>query len=413
MVTSIMTRVNFDVFEKIVEFCDIDSAINLILASHDFHDLYQSGSVYIQRALALKICNKYGISFLESVFESFDQKCRSMMYKEMFYLHSVLKDTDTGSFGGVLRTMAPRVTKSNALLFEHCLASCEFQFWPTTAYTKIYKKKISTDDLEDILINGSEIARQSTMSNFFIPTGVLAHVICVLLEKYSSRIGRRLDIGVRIMECVRYFFVKNITHFDTESKIYLTQILEAVIEHRQYQLLSSIFLEKRKYNIQIDYNRLINKAVELDDIDLLETVFSENRLECVRKHNDENADERESQQVSLTNIVIDPRSLAEMISRGRFITLSFVLSNMIGNGINSIRYIEGICRGLDLLFKQGPDPDVDNTKFIARNLHKIHNMTLLLSVDNRMFINKHLVVLQRRRDIKDIFTLINPRQFHI
>jgi hypothetical protein len=379
--------VNFDVLENIVQFCDIDSSINLMLSSKKIYYLYQAGEMYLRKIICKKICERYGLSFL--VFSE-------PICKELFYLHSVLKRMEDYTFGDILRCLAPRVTKGNHLLFSYCVSACDFQFWPKQHYIKFRPRYLSTRDLEYVLVHGNASAYKIVFGELFIPSGMLAQCIKTMLRSlYEKTCNDEHKLRYKIVDFINHTLAKNHMHFNAENRIYYRDILKSVVIYHQWEIMKSTLVLQRKYEIPFDYDYMINEAVKVDDLHIIKILFAENRLHMTK--------------YPLTDIKIRPESVVRLFSCGELNSLSYILSYMIGNTINMTEYVESICHGLDVLFESKGWPQMTVT------LRKTNVVSQHLTTDNRIFINKHLVLLQRRYGVpdKDIFMLINPRQQHV
>jgi hypothetical protein len=383
-----MTRsVNFDVLENIVRFCDIDSSINLMLSSKKVYCLYQAGHTYLQKIICKKICERYGLSFM---------LLSEPICKELFYLHSILKKQEDYTFGDILRCLAPRVTKANHLLFSYCVSACDFQFWPKQHYIKFRPRYLSTRDMEHILIRGNAHAYKIMLSDMFIPSGVMSQCIKMMLRSlYEKTCHDEHHLRYKIVEFINYTICKNHMHYNAENRIYFREILKSIIHFHQWEILKSTLVLKRKYEIPFDYNYMINEAVKVDDLHIIKILFAENRLDMTK--------------YPLTDIKIRPESIVRLFSCGELNSLSYILSYMIGNMVNTTEYVESICHGVDVLFESKNGGNIINL------LYKMNVVSQHLTTDNRIFINKHLTLVQRRYNFtdKDIFLLINPRQHHI
>ena len=385
-VNTMNMTVNFDVLENIVDFCDIDSSINLLLSSKKIYYLYQSGQSYLRKIICKKICERYGLSFLI---------LSEPICKELFYLHSVLKNKNDYTFGDILRYLSTRVTKANHLLFSYCVSACDFQFWPKQHYIKFRPRYLSTRDLEYVLIHGNTTAYKIILAEMFIPSGIMSQCIKIMLRSlYEKTSYDEHRLRYKIIDYINYTICKNHMHFNQENKIYFRDILKWIIHYRQWEILKSTLVLKKKYDIPFDYNYMINEAVKVDDLHIIKILFAENRLEMTK--------------YPLTDIKIRPASIVRLFSCCELNSLSYILSYMIGNQINTTEYIESICHGADVMFESKPGPHIINT------LYKLNVISHHLTTDNRIFINKHLTLLQRRYDFadKDIFLLVNPRQQH-
>lgn len=366
--------VNFDVLEHIIRCCDVESSISLLYSSKIFYTVYLSGQFYIQRIICEKICEKYDLGF----FVDSEDIC-----KELMYLHTVIKNKESYTFGEILRALCPRVTEENGLLFTHCISACKLKFWPTDSKNKKRNdmRIISTTDLEYILFCGNELACDIILSELFIPTGIISHCIINLLNRMSLYDKQNIQYEqyiykFKITKYLNYMISNNSSHFDMENTVYFDEIVQSIIEHNQFTLLTPVIALKRKYKLSFDYNTILNRAVQLDNISVFRLLFAENRLDMSDQ--------------PLTNIIITPESLQSLISIGHLYSLSYILSYILGSRINQRGYIKGICEGLNRLFSR------ESEDFIFRNIYKLGILSAHLTTDNRVFINKHLTLLQWR-----------------
>lgn len=406
-----MNKLNYDTFVYIVSFLDPRSIINLILSSKHTYNLYMLNKTYINGILANKILTYLDLNISHQ--QIIKHKQRNEIYLQLNQLFELANVYKRNRFSNFLMLLS-YISKNCTFLFEKILNLCVFKFW-VKQYDMHDKTVISTGDMEFMLIYGNKKITNTILLTNYIPAGVLSYVIryLITLENHNQQIHPRLIylfghkrasmlvskynftsnlLFYKITKFFRYIIYKNTP--DSENKMYINDIFISLIQFNKLDIFNEIIIYKRQFMIPFDYQLLINKALEYDNINILKILTYEYKFDLSHEL---------ITSVNKVNIKIEAKSVQKMITVGEFRCIKFVLGNFLGNYINTHNYISHICEGLTDLFAK---IELDMSTF--SKLKRFNHIAFYLTLDNRILINKHLTILQKRLNPdfnQDVFLL--------
>lgn len=172
--------------------------------------------------------------------------------------------------------------------------------------------------------------------NWIVPSRTIYHIMYAMIkERAEGNTGK-------LKALIDYFLMKyHFPSFNYGDKSYFYYMLDVLMEYNP-DLFMYMFEKKSKYNFKLDYNHLINKAITIDDPILLTRIHMEQLHDLNRLGGD----------TLQSMIVIDPRSIRDMIEKGEFRCLRYILKYMLDKYINAPAYMLQICTGLQNLHER-------------------------------------------------------------
>lgn len=437
-----MVILNFDTLEHIIHFCDIQSIYNFLTSSKKIYEIYLSNKNCIDRIISKKILKYFKIKFSEkSIYHHILYNKNSfIVHKQICYLYkknSYLNNNnsnDNRRIADHIKTLInitneptlfndfennnlnnnynhicklSNIISDNNQLFNFLLEQCSFKFWiKEKDSTNI--NILSSNDVEYILTNGTIYMANSILNKFYISPGIISQCILSLIEQHN--LFDEITVSTKINKYLNYFIVKNFQKlslktqfvnpyyiFDTETDMYFHEIILTLIRYNKINILESILLLKRKYRLRFNYDILFNYAIETDNLKILKILYKENRLDCF------NSDEFNYD--NNFNINISNHTITLFFEKGTLKSFSFILNHNLFNNINN--KINYICNGLTQYFYKINNTYIFDNKnssilkrmSVLKTMQRFNQIAPLLTANNRLFINKHLNLLQIRAGI--------------
>jgi hypothetical protein len=424
--------VNFHTLEHIITFCDIESIYNLLLINKGVYSIYIEHKYYIDKIISAKILKQFRIG----IDSNNQQLCKNAsVNKQLCYLYkknsakfycriadhliiltNILKDPELFN--------DKDDSNDNTVLFKYLLEKCVFKFWiKEKDFTNI--NVLSIYDVEYILTNGSIYMADILFGKFYIPAGIITQSIITLLSLPISCSDIETIKITKIHRYMKYFITKNFQRlslksqlvnpfyiFRSEINMYFHEILFSMIKYDRLKILESIIIFKRKYNLYVNYDKLVNYAVVNDNIKILKMLYREYYIESYnQKTNIENINDIDSEDTeyfnnyNYNNLKLSNETIVTFFENGSLKCLNFLLHKDILRPIGS-ELITVICEGITKFFQKTNDLFARNKKEnLLRNSHiqntitKMNYMSQYLSDNNKLIINKHLNILQLKHKI--------------
>lgn len=425
-------NLNYDTLVYIISFLDPKSIFNLLLTNKSIYNIYLENQSYINVIIADKIIKEIGINVISNnlIKQIISHKNRKQICLQLNQLYELCTVYKRNRFSNYL-VLLSYISENCTFLFDKIMNLCIFKFW-SNQLDYFDKTLMSTSDIEFILIYGNKKMMNSMLLTNYIPSGVFSYVIRYLLTLQKNKTTNKTSpcklltgivsakkanyiysnykniifdcnpdfINYKINKYFKYIIYKN--YYNTENKMYMNDILNSVILFNKSELFAKFFSYKNQYKLHFDYQLLINKAIQHDNLPILKLLIKEYTQENINENN------------TSSKIMIEPKSIYYLVSKGDFNSLRYILKYILGNYINANKYIYSICEGLTDLFVTLEQANSNTTTYtnhpnsVYNKIKKINYLSFYLNLDNRVLINKHLLILQKRLYItneSDIFLL--------
>lgn len=429
-------NLNFDTLEHILNFCDIQSIYNFLISSKKIYQIYLSNKNYIDRIISKKILEHFNLNFTgNNVYKHILYNKNSfIVHKQLCFLYKKNGNFDDHRIADYLKTLINIINEptlfnesndsnhnynlqNDTQLFNFLLDKCNFKFW-IKEKDSTNRNILSSNDIEYILIHGSIYIVNNILSKFYISSGIITQCISTLITQHN--ISDEIHVITKIHKYIKYLVVKNFQKlslktqlvnpyyiFDTETDMYFHEIIMILIKHNKIKIIEGILLLKRKYKLQINYDKLINYTVELDNIKILKMLYKENRLDYFNSRESEH----EIIYSSNFNVKVSNYTITTFFELGTLKSLPFIINNnLFGNINNKITFI---CNGLTRYFNhinntyifENKNSSILKKTAIIKMMQKLDYITSRLTPNSRLFINKHINLLQIRAGMYNPFLL--------
>lgn len=345
-----MECINFDTFYNIIKFLDVLSIRNFILSSKNLKEYHNKHIDYI-------ISNK--------ILDLFQLKSNSFSLDlefnlELNKIYNNCSSTDSIEDIIIFLFNNGVVQEYNDKLIIYLINVCyEHTIFINYTYNYNNKYAFSFESIEYLLVYSNESIFEHILKTYnekiqmIILKKVLSHILYITNE-FNFKVKLLVD------------YILKSTAFDLYFDTHFLSLLIELIQYNKHELLVYIF--KHKKHIFNNYHKLINCAIQCDNIQILELLYT-NFM-------------NESSEI----IIIQPITIELMCELGKFETFPFILLTFIGQSINNGQYILAILNGLKTFFIQKE----------YNNFNISFNLSILmkyLSIENKKTIydelNKH------------------------
>lgn len=305
-----METINFDIFCNIIKISDVLSIRNLILSSKNIYNTYKYNNICIDNIISRKILI------------AFDVPIYGLEYSKNIniQLNNILNNCSISDpIEEIILYLVNKNDNSSNTLIRHLLNISNKSIQCRSNYNTKYI--LSYECIEYLLLVCDDDTTFFILKTFKIQIFILRKVLSNLIFD---------DLSIKVKMIIDYILKQqhNKVVLHEIGNTSLTMLLIELIQYDKKNIITYFFSEKIKYNIYINYTKLINCAIQQDEIYILELLYKYNK----------------------DNIIIHPISLELLCEYGKFDTLPFILNILIGDLINANRYIKAIGNGLNTFF---------------------------------------------------------------
>jgi hypothetical protein len=372
----------YDILENILYFSDINSIKNLFLTCKVSNQIYEKNDKHIKYIIIKQVLDYFNITPHSSLFKC---KCKDLKTFLCIQLQSIYTRyynerliTIPDILIYILQQQQKHIIlyeksynklndKHYSALFEYLLSSCSIDYNKYTfeTYTPPIRNYITYHDLKYILLSTSNInIIQLVLKKYKIIDSELLHEVIYNIVTYYYYDNINSDKKLKLF--INYYIYKKcFKYMNNEDNQYFHKILGHVISLRNSNsklLLDDIFAKQKKYNIQLNYQFLINKCLEFDNIECIKSIF-------------------EYSKYIYTSNSIDTFILYNFMCIGEFNTILYII-NILNDSLNSIIYLNTIKKGLLVLSS--------NVTFDKNNLSKLKLLNTVLSTKNQNIIQQYI-----------------------
>lgn len=338
----------FDILNILIKKLNVNDIINLILTNKQTYNIYVLNNIYINKIIIQKIFEyfKFNTKLIRNMIGKISHTeicniskivCKKYNY---FKRHMFCYKSDFIIF------MLENNIYSD-ILFDFYTSACKFvSYVNENSHIKIIRYNDSNDNC-DVFENQTCIEE---VISFYDMTYILEKSdydqLKLLFKKFSIPIMMVSDIiqttlkmniyeeRDKIKLCIDYiFYTYCFKTINNNVKRIINYIVIYIVYHKQTSLLK-YFLQKKNYynyNNLLDYQYIINKCIEYQDITHLELLLKENTHDKIN---------------SKTFVIINDKIIMKLCKEGSFDYLKYIIDSLLGVYINSNLYIESICEGL-------------------------------------------------------------------
>lgn len=371
---------NFDIIYNIILLSDVKYIRNFLLTSKNIYKYKQLYSFdksisCIDSVICNKIKKCYG---LES--KIYNLEYNSDIIKQ---LNSIYSNFTT--YENIEKIIIYISYKQNSDIFVKylinvCNSNCKFI--RNTKNNQIQLNNIrytfSYESMEYLLSYASLDVFKHILNMYTIPIIILKKVLSFIII-YTKNIDIKIKI---IIDNILRGQHNNIILHDI-GLTHFTSLLLELIQYHRYDIMYYIFSQKNNYNIYFNYNKLVNCAIQVDNLDLLDLVYSNYSIDNFKILNVLYSDyplTNNQYNNQLQRIIIQPISIELMCEIGQFNTVQYMLNKLLGSTINAYKYINSISKGLNTFIIQ------NNNNNIILQSDKFSYLLSYLTQENQEFI---------------------------
>jgi hypothetical protein len=319
-----------EIFEYITCYLESNSTINLLHSSPVFYSKY-AYNPYIINKILNQILEDLNIKLpISSIYSQVDSKEQRLIFNDMVSISLYFSHLQKYSFGiGDLITFLVDRNKRHCtsyVLFEHLLV----QMNKTSCNPRI--RRIHGLDCNQVssLI---EMCDNHQLSLIFEQIVVPKNVICTSIKNLLSESTNANELK-KLKQCIRYFLIKssfgNRRNSNYSNDYFLSDILTEIVKFNQVELMDYILKKRDFLHIYFDYSQIVLRCIELDRIEMLNTLIIEHNCTFGSK-----------KPLFITGNVIN-----SVVERGSFKMLYWIVDNLLGKMINLNVYINCITSAL-------------------------------------------------------------------
>lgn len=313
-----MSILTADVSLYLFEFLEIQDVKNLLLSSKTFGYLYFSDKDLLKRIVWRKL-----VDYSCEVFPGLKLPLRCSDEQLFLSLSRLQHHFDKKGVHPLLYLESLCVSESHKDLFRLLCRNISC------------RKMLHEKHVDNLLLLCHSELLGIILCNWLVSSRSIYHAIYMTVKGHTKVIDQDERAG-KVKILIDYFLMKyHFPSFNYSDKSYFYFILDVLMVYDP-DLFMYLFEKKKKYNFTLEYHQLINRAISLDNIILL------SRIHIEQIHD-----------VDPKMITIEPRSIRDMIEKGEFKCLRYVLKYMLDKFINTPAYMLQICIGLQTLAEKG------------------------------------------------------------
>jgi hypothetical protein len=341
----------FDILNILIKQLNIDDIINLILTNKKVYNIYTLNKIYINKIIIKKIFQyfKFNMKLITNMIQQISYKEISEISKIVFKKYNYFKRHMFCYKSDFIIFMLENNISSD-ILFDFYISACKFvSYVNDNSNIKIIRYNESNDifNFDDLFENQTCMEEVISIYDMtYILEKSNLNQLKLLFEKFTIPITMLSDIIKQTLKtdmykekdkitlCIDYIFYRYcFKTINNNVKRIINYIVVYIVYYKQTSLLK-YFLQKKNYynhtNI-LDYQYLINKCIEYEDITHLKLLLKENKNESIDFKR---------------FVIINDKIIMKLCKEGSFEYLKYIIDNLLGVYINSNLYIESICEGL-------------------------------------------------------------------
>jgi hypothetical protein len=319
-----------ELFEHLVTHLDSYSIINLIFTSRDLYIRY-AYSNYTVTKLISKILDDLNIKLpILRIYSQLDIKEQRLIFHDIISICLYFNHFPKNSFGlgDLIIYLVDRNKTYNTsyILFEQLL----IQMNKTACNPRVRRiHGLDCNQVSNLLVNCDSKHLQLFFEQLVIPKNVICTSIKNLLAIDDSKTN-----NIKLKECIRYFLIKstfgNKRNTNYSNDYFLSDILYEIINYNQLELLDYILQKRDFLHIYFDYSSIILKCIEQNRIEMLNILL--------KYHNSSFQNKKP--------LYITGDLIQNIVKKGHFEMLYWIVGNLLGSLINLNHYITRIIDGI-------------------------------------------------------------------
>jgi len=330
---------------------DIQSIRNLSLTSKNNYSNYLINKVYLDKQNIKNIFSYFNLEYSYLI-----KPINNLTDSELFYINYQLNQiynkyykNQYCSIAAFLKFLITHPLKNeSSILFETFISICKFKYHITlhenrriniddfnlelNDYSFNQRYVINISDCKYILKHSNNIYLDIILNWYKIPATILSFIVKDIL--YNQSINKIQNMDKKITKIIDYLLY-NYCSFDftNDIMIHFNSIINDIITYKKTSLFMYILTCKKEYGFTLNYQTLVNKCLDIQNIQILKLLITEIK-------NENKTNNRKIQ------ITICPEMIGKICEKGCFKFLNFIISNMLGGLINASKYILFICDGI-------------------------------------------------------------------
>ena len=320
-----------ELFHNLIDYLDCNSVNNLLQSSSQLYNRYAYDEYTIKKIMT-QIFKELRINLtIHENFSNFQYREKRLYFHDLISIHSYFINFHSFGLNNIVCFLVSRnkTYKTSNILFEQLLIEINTHF-SNPRYRNI--NGLDFGQISEIISNCDNNQLVIIFQQMVIPKNIICTSIKTML---NSKI---MDLS-KIKQCIQYFLIKST--FGNRNKNYstsyfLTDILSEIIITNNTIIMEYI-LRKRSYTrTYFDYSFLVLKCLEYDRIDMLKIIHESNP----------NIFSSNKKPIFITGNMI-----SDIVKRGSFLTLKWIVENLLGTMINLNVYIMSITSSIAMCKK--------------------------------------------------------------
>lgn len=372
---------NFDIIYNIILLLDVKNIRNFLLISKKIYkykkiNICHKSISYIDNVICNKIKKSHGLDS-----DIYNLEYNSDIIKQLNCIYS-----NFSKYENIEKIIIYISYKQNSdilvkYLINICNSNCKFiRNNNFQLQVNSIRYTFSYESIEYLLIYTSLDVFKHILNVFNIPIIILKKVLSII---YTKNINIKIKI---LIDNILRGQHNNLILYDIGST-HFTSLLIELIQYNKYDVIYYIFSQKNNYNIYFNYNKLINCAIQVDNLDILYLIYSNYSIDNLKIRSVSLYDHDHDHDHHLQRIIIQPISIELMCENGQFNTIHFILNKLLGDTINAYNYINSISKGLNTFIIRNNYDNVvlqsDKFCYLLSNLTQENQEFILSKIYNK------------------------------
>lgn len=380
-----------DIYLHINKFTDIRSIRNLSVSSKFNYNIYKQNQRYIDKQNIENIFSYFNLS-CDIFIKSLNKLSNEELYIINIQLNKLYNHFNRNRYTSLpdfLSYIVERKLDESDILFETFIYACTFKYNIMKNVQTVFnfsniQEFFSNSYISRFILTSSDcqyLLKHSNLKYFDIilksitlPAGLLSFIVKDIL--YNESILQNVE--KKIMKIIDYFLYHYCSFdFSENTSMYFNGIINELIEKNKLSLFMYVFKNKQKYGFSLNYQSLINKCLDKQNLKIL-------KLLIIELKEDNKILENKVQ------ISIFPESILKICENGEFVFLHYIVTKMLGQLINLQKYIVSLCDGITTYYintKNKNNFDLDKIKWIYEylsdeNKHLLHSHVSFINIKN-------------------------------
>lgn len=318
-----------ELFDYLLNYLDSGSALQLLYSSNLLYNRYMYNDFIVQQIIKKIEIELRLQCVVNHIYLSLDFKEKRLFFHDIisFYFYFIHFKYNYIGIGHIISFLVDRNKRYNTsyILFEHLMVESN-KYSSNPRFRNL--NGIDLNELPNLITN----CDTKQLLIFFQQLVIPKNIICTSIKSMLNSENPDTD---KLKDCVHYFLVKstfgNRRSRNNSNDYFLNDILHEIVLNNNIILLDYI-LKKRDYlRIYFDYTNILLKCIELDRRDMMDKILSYHDTFFTNK-----------KPMFVTGNVVK-----DIVKRGSFQTLFWVVDNLLGKMVNLNVYIMCIIDGLN------------------------------------------------------------------